>query len=276
MNNIELYIKNSQFIAKGTATDGGADFLNLGLESYMKDSNTDFSVLIEDRIQSGESITIFNTTDSTSSVISSFATRYNDYILMPFGIDIFDAGDTYSIGSVTEWDRAELFGDDTIKLKQNIKNYRDVAKILTDFSQSFSLPASKINNKLFDHYYNGDVVKGFDARFKVDARLYINGVLFREGSIVLQSVKMKDGNPSSYEINFEGKTPTLKKLFGDDKLDNLEYLDVFDIGYGSSNVNTLASIGMLKAGSILINNTYNSYPDICCPVYKCQKQVLLQ
>lgn len=262
MNNIELYIKNSQFIAKGTATDGGADFMSAGANSFMSDDNTDFELLLADRLERGDLIQIYNTTDSTDSVISG--TIYNKNILMPFGIDIFDAGDTYSIGSVTEWDRAELFGDDTIKLKQNIKNYRDVAKILTDFSQSFSLPASKVNNKLFDHYYNGDVVGGFDARFKVDARLYINGVLFREGSIVLQSVKMKDGNPSSYEINFEGKTPTLKKLFGDDKLDNLEYLDVFDIGYGSSNVKALFDAGKNVSGTSLVANTTN-YPDICCP-----------
>jgi len=262
MNDIQLYIKNPRFITKGVATDGGADFMSAGLNSYMSDSGGGFDNLLASRLESGESITIFNNTDTTKSVIS--ATYYNTNILMPFGIDIFDVGDRYSIGSANEWDKSELFEDETIKLKQTIKNYRDVAKILTDFSQPFSLPASKTNNKIFDHYYNGDIIGGFDARFKVDARLQINGVLFKEGSIILQSVKMKNGKPSSYEVNFEGKTPSLKKLFGDDKLDDLSYLDVFDVGYGSTTVKALFDAGKNVSGTSLVANTGN-YPDICCP-----------
>ena len=41
---------------------------------------------------------------------------------------------------------------------------RDPSKIFTDFSKNFNLPATSRNNKLFKHYYNYDIVDGFDAR----------------------------------------------------------------------------------------------------------------
>ena len=50
--------------------------------------------------------------------------------------------------------RVDMFKDETINVTSTIQNVKDIAKIFTDFSQSFSLPASKVNNKLFKHYYN--------------------------------------------------------------------------------------------------------------------------
>ena len=52
--------------------------------------------------------------------------------------------------------RVDLFKDETISLTDSIKNVRDIAKVFTTFTKSFTLPASKTNNKLFQHYYNFD------------------------------------------------------------------------------------------------------------------------
>ena len=68
-----------------------------------------------------------------------------------------------------EGQRLDLFDDETISLTQSIQNVRDIAKIFTDFSKTFTLPASKNNNKIFKHYYNYDIDNGFDARTKKDA-----------------------------------------------------------------------------------------------------------
>ena len=46
----------------------------------------------------------------------------------------------------------DLFKDETISLTQSIKNTKDIAKVQTDFTQSFTLPASKTNNKIFKHF----------------------------------------------------------------------------------------------------------------------------
>ena len=64
-------------------------------------------------------------------------------------------------------DRIDLFGDESVSVTQTIQNVRDIAKVFTDFSKTFSVPASKKNNLLFKHYYNFNIVGGFDALNKV-------------------------------------------------------------------------------------------------------------
>jgi hypothetical protein len=63
--------------------------------------------------------------------------------------------------------RVDLFKDETVSFTQTIQNVKDISKIFTEFSKTFSLPASKVNNKIFQHYYNFDIQGGFDARNKV-------------------------------------------------------------------------------------------------------------
>ena len=62
-----------------------------------------------------------------------------------------------------EGQRLDLFKDETVSLTETIQNVKDVAKIFTSFTKTFSLPASKTNNKIFKHYYNFDIINGFDA-----------------------------------------------------------------------------------------------------------------
>ena len=77
--------------------------------------------------------------------------------------------------------RVELFEDETITITQTLKNAKDIDKLFTDFTQSFTVPASKDNNKIFKHYYNDSIVDGFDARKKVAGRIELNNVLFKKG-----------------------------------------------------------------------------------------------
>ena len=47
--------------------------------------------------------------------------------------------------------RLDLFDDEDIVITSSIQNSKDISKIFTDFSQSFTVPASKSNNKIFKH-----------------------------------------------------------------------------------------------------------------------------
>ena len=47
-------------------------------------------------------------------------------------------------------ERLELFKDETVSLTQTIQNVKDIKKIFTEFTQTFSIPASKTNNKIFN------------------------------------------------------------------------------------------------------------------------------
>jgi hypothetical protein len=131
--------------------------------------------------------------------------------------------------------RVDLFNDEIISLTQTIKNIRDVSKVFTDFSKSFTVPASKSNNKIFQHFQNFFVI-GFDSRTKVPARIEIDDVPFREGKIRLDGVELKSNKPYAYKVTFFGDTVTLKDLLGEEKLSALSDLDAFNQTYDNATV----------------------------------------
>ena len=50
-----------------------------------------------------------------------------------------------------EGNRIDLFKDETVSITQTIQNIKDIAKVFTSFTKTFSVPASSTNNKLFKH-----------------------------------------------------------------------------------------------------------------------------
>ena len=59
-----------------------------------------------------------------------------------------------------ESDRLDLFSDEVVSLTQTIQNVKQIDKIFTAFSKTFSVPASSNNNKIFKHYYNFNITGG--------------------------------------------------------------------------------------------------------------------
>ena len=47
--------------------------------------------------------------------------------------------------------RLELFQDENISITSSIQNVNDISKVFTDYSQSFTVPATPNNNKIFAH-----------------------------------------------------------------------------------------------------------------------------
>jgi hypothetical protein len=101
-----------------------------------------------------------------------------------------------------------------VSLTQSIQNAKDIDKIFTSFSKTFSLPASKINNKIFKHYYNFDIVGGFDARIrKVPANIELNSLQFTEkGLYKLNGVDLKNNKADIYKNYFLWKYPSISFL----------------------------------------------------------------
>ena len=136
----------------------------------------------------------------------------------------------------------ELFKDESVTLTNTIQDIKDIAKVFTSFTQSFVVPASKINNQLFKHYYNYDIVNGFDARLKVNATIELNYLTFQKGKIKLEGTELKNNQIYSYKITFFGNTVELKDLIGEDTLDALvgdsNWIDGFSKPYNSTSIYT--------------------------------------
>ena len=135
-----------------------------------------------------------------------------------------------------EGQRVDMFKDESVSLTQSIQNVRDIAKIFTDFSKTFTLPASKTNNKIFKHYYNFSIQNGFDGRTKKDATIELNHLPFRDGKIKLEGVDLKNNVPYSYKVTFFGSTVTLKDLVGEDKLNALNSLNSLSETYSPTEI----------------------------------------
>src|SRR5210317_366593 len=177
--------------------------------------------------------------------------------------------------------RLDLFKDETISLTQTIQDVKDPAKIFTNFSKTFSLPASKTNNKFFKHYHNFIQSSNFsfDARKKKDAKIELNSLPFQRGKIRLEGVDLKNGRPDTYRITFFGDLD-LKEVLGDSKLQDLDFLDNFDVTYTSSDVKTAltstSGSGNVTVGSetfttptlvsLIGNSQRGFYLDVTSPV----------
>jgi hypothetical protein len=128
-----------------------------------------------------------------------------------------------SVTIYIEGQRIELFNDETINVTSSIQNVQDLSKTYTDFSQGFTVPASSHNNAIFEHWYQSDVNATTDPNLRKDGYIEIDLTTFRKGKIQLDGAVVTNGKPSAYKITFFGEGVTLKDLFGEDLLSDLDY-----------------------------------------------------
>lgn len=144
--------------------------------------------------------------------------------------------------------RVDLFKDEAITITDTQQNIRDIALVFTPFSQQFNLPASSTNNKIFKHYYNNDIVNGYDARFRVDAIIKLDGADYKVGKIRLDSVSMKDNKAHAYKVVFFGNTSSLKDIFGDENLSSLNPLSAYDMAFNNNDTLDAFRYGLQSTG----------------------------
>jgi len=140
-----------------------------------------------------------------------------------------------SIQLYIEGQRVDMFKDESVSITQSIKNVKDIDKIFTEFTKTFTLPASKTNNKIFKHYYNFDIVGGFDARTRKSATIELNYLPFKKGKIKLEGVDLQNRKPKAYRITFFGNTVELKDILGESKLSDLD-LSAYTLNYSGGTV----------------------------------------
>ena len=120
----------------------------------------------------------------------------------------------------------DLFNDEQIQVNSTIQNIADLSKTYSDFSQSFTVPATVNNNKVFHHFYNSDVYKFDQVQLNVNVRksasIEINLTPFRTGKIQLEKANLKNGKPESYTITFYGDITSLKDKFAEDMLSDVD------------------------------------------------------
>ena len=147
-----------------------------------------------------------------------------------------------SISGSGNYSKLELFNDEKIELTSSIQNIQDISKVYTDFTQSFTIPASPINNAILHHFYQSDVdiattngVYQWNFNFRIRAKIEVGLTPFRTGTIMVEKSEIKNGRPDNYTITFYGDLLTLKDKFGEAKLSDLDLLS-YNINYSASEI----------------------------------------
>jgi hypothetical protein len=161
--------------------------------------------------------------------------------------------------------RIDLFDDEVISINLSIQNSKDPAKIFTEFTKTFTIPATPTNNKILKHYYNPDISLAdvLDARKRIDALLSINYVDYKKGKVRIDGVSMENNKPKDYKITFFGNTIKLPDLFGDDRLSDISELSAYDHLYSPTNVKTGLQTNLLSGSIVypLLTHTKRLYYD---------------
>jgi len=141
-------------------------------------------------------------------------------------VDIWIEGNT-----IGDYSKLELFKDEKIVINSSIQNINDISKVYTDFSQSFTIPASPINNAALHHFYQSDVDIELDVdnnplwnpNYRRKAFIEVDLTPFKTGFISIEKSNIVNGNVESYSITFYGDLISLKDKFGDDMLRDLDF-----------------------------------------------------
>jgi hypothetical protein len=176
---VELYIKKNTLVISGKANaDNTSPFLTISNNLTMT-ANQYVGHYV--KITSGDS------TGLVSWILSNTTTE----LTLETAIPILN-GDDFEIYR-SDYQRLDLFKDEKISITSQIGNANDIGKLYTDYTQSFTIPASKNNNQILSHWYESSIDNGFDHRMRYDAYIEVNTHRFKNGTIQLEKADKKDG-----------------------------------------------------------------------------------
>jgi hypothetical protein len=225
---VEVYIKKNTLVIGGTInSDNTSPFFTV-TPSITMTTNQYAGYFI--KMTSGISNNL------TSWILSNTTT----VLTLQYDLPV-QAADTFEIYR-SDYQRLDLFKDEKISITSQIGNANDIGKLYTDYTQTFSIPASKNNNQILSHWYESSVDNGYDHRMRYDAFIEVNTHRFRDGTIQLEKADKKDGFIDNYSVTFYGNLVQLKDVFKDDKLQTLDFTS-FNHAYTSTEVRNRISSG---------------------------------
>ena len=143
--------------------------------------------------------------------------------------------DIYIETTDDNYSKIELFSDEQININSSIQNIQDLSKVYTDFTQSFTVPASTINNDIFTFFYQSDNDSLVNHNKRRNAFIEVGTIPFRSGKIQLEKANVSNNKVENYTITFYGNLMSLKDKFADDTLQDLD-LTAYNHTYNGTEV----------------------------------------
>jgi len=162
--------------------------------------------------------------------------------------------------------KLDLFGDEKITIITKSTDIENLDKVFTDSSFPFTVPATDNNNTIFQHYYDFNLNNTFNVNVRTPVYIEFNSLPYRNGTIQLESVNLRNGVPQSYKITFYGGLKQLTEIFGDDSISELDYTTIG--GTYSKVYSTLSDHDFIWNDFNWYSTLYNDnlYSDIITPL----------
>lgn len=147
----------------------------------------------------------------------------------------------------TNWYQLDLYENEAVNLTFSFQDVQKVNNPAADYSQTFRLPLTERNQRVFGAYDLSQVMP-FDIKRKTECALLIGGVEIMRGFLQVKNWYVQKGQFVDLELVFFGGAKTLAAAIGDSKLSDLNWAS-FNHGITYSNV-TDSWDGNLYSGQI--------------------------
>jgi len=147
----------------------------------------------------------------------------------------------------TNWYQLDLYENEAVNLTYSFQDVQKVNNPASDYSQTFRVPLTERNQRVFGAYDLSQVMP-FDIKRKTECALLIGGVEIMRGFLQVKNWYVQKGQFVDLELVFFGGAKTLASAMGDAKLKDLNWAS-FNHGITYSNV-TDSWNGNLYSGQI--------------------------
>lgn len=115
------------------------------------------------------------------------------------------------------------FGDEPVNYSIKAVDFQKVDVSFNDFSKSFMIPATPLNNQIFKYYFDPSIIDSFNPFAENKAEMWVNQELYSTGQITLIDIDIVSGNPQQYQIQFYSDTIDLESALNDKGIDQLSW-----------------------------------------------------
>lgn len=117
----------------------------------------------------------------------------------------------------------DLFDDETIEMEYSYAEIQDITSKNSTYTKTFSIPGSKENNDIFQHYYDvNSSMTDYDIRNVFEAEFLEDGFEIIKGYIRLENVSIDNKNVT-YNVTFYSNVGLLTSNIGDKVLRDLNF-----------------------------------------------------
>ena len=133
----------------------------------------------------------------------------------------------------------DLYEDEDLPLTLSVDNFKNVAEQIQSYSKAFNLPATKRNNKIFDHIFEitrelevGSLL--FNPYKETKCVLKQDGFILFEGYLRMLNITDKEGE-ISYDVNLYSEVIALADILQERTFRDLDFTEL-EHDYNKSNI----------------------------------------